>query len=74
MILSAFRPRLYVNVVLTTIGLFSMLGNITFRPFVEELDDEDEICDTSSLVSNDARYGSSAKIPFPMESSILSKK
>ena len=58
-ILSAFRPRLYVNVVFTTIGLFSMLGNITFGPFVEEPDEddeEDEIGESSSLFSNDPRY------------------
>ena len=55
-----------------------MLGNITFGPFVEELeasDDKDEVCDssTSSLVSNEVRYWSSENIPFSMESSILEK-
>ena len=42
-------------------GLFSILGNITFGPFVDELDDDDEddeeeICDRSSVVSNGVRY------------------
>ena len=59
MILSAFLPRLYVNVVLTTIGLFSILGKITLGPFVEdpEADEEaDEIGESSSLFSKEPRY------------------
>ena len=51
-----------------------MLGNITFGPFVEEPDEdeeEDEIGESSSLFSNEPRYWSSANIPFPMDGSML---
>ena len=59
---------------MTTIGLFSILGNITLGPFVEEPDeddDPDEIGESSSLLSNEPRYWSSANIPFPMDGSML---
>ena len=43
---------------LTTIGLFSMLGKMTFGPFVEEPDDDAEadIGASSSLFSKEPRY------------------
>ena len=53
-----------------------MLGKITFGPFVEEPeedDEEDEIGESSSLFSYEPRYWSSANIPFSMEGSILLK-
>ena len=56
-----------MNVELTTIGLFSMLGKITFGPFVEELEDDEDDDNTgvsSLLDSNESRYWSSVKIPF----------
>ena len=50
-----------------------MLGKITFGPFVEELEDDEDgdTCVSSSLDSKEERYWSSVKIPLSIEPLIL---